>query len=83
MRLVEFLTPQRRSVAQSIDQSAVLDPTRARTCEPVLSQNAVDQFLLLSTSARSLIHGIISRSLAPTCSIGWAAHLARIALNEV
>src|SRR5215472_10755275 len=46
-------------------------------------QNAVDQFLLLSTSARCLIHGIISRSLAPTCSIGCSASLARVALNEV
>ena len=42
-----------------------------------------DQFLLLSTSARCLIHGIISRSLAPTCSIGCSASLARVALNEV
>src|SRR5271163_3911091 len=42
-----------------------------------------DQFRDRSTNALSLIHGIISRSLAPTCSMGWAAHLARIALNEV
>jgi hypothetical protein len=42
-----------------------------------------NQFRERSTSARSLIHGIMSRSLAPTCSIGCAAHLARIALNEV
>jgi hypothetical protein len=28
------------------------------------------QFLLLSTSARCLIHGIMARSLAPTSSIG-------------
>src|SRR5579884_2291436 len=41
------------------------------------------QFRLLSTSARCLIHGIISRSLAPTCSIGCSASLVRIALNEV
>src|SRR6187200_1248069 len=31
---------------------------------------AGSQFLLRSTSARCLIQGIISRSLAPTCSIG-------------
>src|SRR5229473_852920 len=42
-----------------------------------------DQFRLLSTSARCLIHGIISRSLAPTCSIGCSASLVRVALNEV
>src|SRR5436190_16768686 len=42
-----------------------------------------DQFLLRSTSARCLIQGIISRSLAPTCSIGCSASLARVALNEV
>src|SRR5580692_1433793 len=41
------------------------------------------QFLALSTSAPFLIHGIMSRSLAPTASIGWAASLARVALNEV
>ena len=32
-----------------------------------------DQFFDLSTSAFSLIHGIMSRSWAPTCSIGWSA----------
>src|SRR5438876_3562552 len=46
-------------------------------------QYAVDQFLVLSTSARCLIHGIMARSFSPTCSIGWAAHFARMALNEV
>src|ERR1700687_980897 len=44
---------------------------------------AANQFRLLSTKARCLIHGIISRSLAPTCSIGCWASLARVALNEV
>src|SRR5215813_6767175 len=44
---------------------------------------AVDQFRLRSTSARCLIHGIMARSFSPTCSSGWVAHLARIALNEV
>src|SRR5207302_8671866 len=51
-----------------------------------IPQNAVrfcHQFRERSTSARSLIHGIISRSLAPICSIGWAAHLARMALKDV
>src|ERR1700731_3231523 len=42
-----------------------------------------DQFLVLSTSAPFLIQGIMSRSLAPTSSIGCAASLARVALNEV
>src|SRR5271169_942763 len=42
-----------------------------------------DQFRDRSTSARCLIQGIISRSLAPTCSIGCSASLARVALNEV
>src|SRR6478672_8255074 len=41
------------------------------------------QFLVLSTSAPFLIHGIMSRSLAPTSSIGCSASLARVALNEV
>jgi hypothetical protein len=55
-----------------------------RDCaELVQSRTACDQFRLLSTSARCLIHGIISRSLAPTCSIGCSASLPRIALNEV
>src|SRR5581483_6414584 len=71
------------SVLRPIDQRPLLDPARARPCEPVLTQNAVDQFFDRSTSARSLIHGIISRSLAPTCSIGCSASLARVALNEV
>src|SRR5262249_39824654 len=52
-------------------------------CEPVRKVTAVDQFRLRSTSARCLIHGIIARSFSPTCSIGCAAHAARIALNEV
>src|SRR5262249_52680986 len=42
-----------------------------------------DQFLLRSTSARCLIHGIIARSLAPISSIGCVAILARMALNDV
>src|SRR5689334_24290924 len=42
-----------------------------------------DQFLLRSTMARCLIHGIMARSFAPTSSIGCAAFFARIALNEV
>src|SRR6188508_3377709 len=41
------------------------------------------QFLVLSTRAPFLIHGIMSRSLAPTSSIGCSASLARVALNEV
>src|ERR1035441_9454289 len=41
------------------------------------------QFFVLSTNARCLIHGIISRSLAPTCSAGCSASFARVALNEV
>src|SRR6516165_5496198 len=41
------------------------------------------QFFDLSTSAPFLIQGIMSRSLAPTSSIGCAASLARVALNEV
>jgi hypothetical protein len=38
-----------------IDQRALFDPKRARRREPVLMQNAVDQFLVLSTNARCLI----------------------------
>src|SRR3978361_1582963 len=41
------------------------------------------QFFVLSTSAPFLIHGILSRSLAPISSIGCSASLARVALNEV
>src|SRR6266700_6685742 len=50
--------------------------------EPV-SVDAVNQFLLRSTNARCLIHGIIARSLAPISSIGCVAILARMALNDV
>ena len=39
-----------------------------------------DQFFDLSTRALALIHGIISRSWAPTCSIGWAAFRRRRAV---
>src|SRR6266850_2152618 len=46
-------------------------------------EEAVHQFRLLSTRARCLIHGIMARSLAPISSIGCAAILARMALNEV
>src|SRR5262249_40276799 len=42
-----------------------------------------NQFRLLSTSARCLIHGIMARSFSPTCSMPCAADFARIALNEV
>src|SRR6187401_2581027 len=42
-----------------------------------------DQLRDLSTCAFALIHGIISRSFSPTCSIGCSASLARVALNEV
>ena len=41
------------------------------------------QFFALSTSAFSLIHGIMPRSCSPTFSIGWAAMRARVALKEV
>src|SRR5262244_22358 len=65
-----------------VDQRQLFDPTglaqRARHMQVV-----VDQFRLRSTRARCLIHGIMARSLAPTSSIGCAAILARIALNEV
>src|SRR5262249_34639203 len=50
--------------------------------EPV-SMDAGDQFLLRSTNARCLIHGIMARSLAPISSIGCVAILARMALNDV
>src|SRR5271165_5603451 len=75
--------PLRRLVAATIHQCPLLDPKRARPCEPVLAQNALDQFRDRSTNALCLIQGIISRSLAPTCSIGCSASLARVALNEV
>src|SRR5262245_10861333 len=44
---------------------------------------AAAQLRLRSTSARCLIHGIMVRSFSPICSIGCAAILARMALNEV
>src|SRR5882672_5279180 len=53
----------------------------ARSCPS--SADHKPQFLVLSTSAPFLIHGIMSRSFSPTSSIGWAASLARVALNEV
>jgi len=40
-----------------------------------------DQFLLLSTSAFCLIHGIIARSFSPTSSIGCSAARRRNALK--
>src|SRR3954466_6835489 len=46
-------------------------------------RNRGRQFLLLSTIARCLIHGIMPRSFSPTSSIGCDAILARMALNEV
>src|SRR6476620_1195567 len=57
-------------------------PWRARP-RPAKRGEARDQFLLLSTSAPFLIQGIMSRSFTPTSSIGCAASLARVALNEV
>src|ERR1700754_3423127 len=53
--------------------------------EPAMTktQTLVAQFFVLSTSAPFLIHGIMSRSFSPTCSIGWVASFARVALNEV
>src|SRR5207237_8323928 len=55
---------------------------QVRLCPPYADQ-ARPQFLVLSTSAPFLIQGIMSRSLAPTSSIGCSASLARVALNEV
>src|SRR5215470_5610322 len=65
------------------------DPKRpARSARPRLRDLALrlptrSQFFDLSTNAPFLIHGIMSRSFSPTCSIGWEASLARVALNEV
>src|SRR3954453_17923934 len=70
-------------IAATVHQRPLLDPKRARLREPVVASKTLDQFRLRSTSARCLIQGIISRSLAPTCSIGCSASLARVALNEV
>src|ERR1700722_8988884 len=47
------------------------------------SRSRQAQFFALSTSLFLPIQGIISRSFAPTSSIGWALARARIALNEV
>src|SRR5260370_39223313 len=55
----------------------------SRVSAIALTRDGGFQFLVLSTSAPFLIHGIMSRSLTPTSSIGWAASLARVALNEV
>src|SRR5262249_59615297 len=44
---------------------------------------ALHQFRLRSTNARCLIHGIMARSFSPMSSIGCAAILVRMALNEV
>src|ERR1700730_15032505 len=51
--------------------------------DPLAPSGLQDQFRDRSTNARCLIQGIISRSFAPTCSIGCSASLARVALNEV
>src|SRR3954467_8026613 len=74
---------RKASVLALVDQRVVLDH-RDRAC--AISQPRAwikPQFFDLSTSAPFLIHGIMSRSLAPTSSIGCAASLARVALNEV
>src|ERR1700730_3828279 len=62
----------------------IMSPTaRARRDRHQSSRHYVRQFFSLSTSLLAPIHGIMVRSLAPTSSIGCAAALARIALNEV
>src|SRR3954462_11936370 len=74
--------------------SSVLQPERA-SCQkhrlnakrapegPFAGRSLRNQLRALSTSAPFLIHGIMSRSFAPTSSIGCWASLARVALNEV
>src|SRR6478735_1756193 len=54
-----------------------------RACRAPHHEGRKVQFFVLSTKAPFLIHGIMSRSLAPISSIGWVASLARVALNEV
>src|SRR5712671_721778 len=71
-----------RLIPAAVHQRALLDPIGLASASPSRIK-ALDQFRLLSTSARSLIHGIMARSLAPTSSIGCCASLARVALNEV
>src|SRR5215510_14795255 len=70
-------------VSAPVGSRVVLDSNRACGASPSSVRDDVDQFRLLSTIARCLIHGIMARSFAPTSSIGCAAFFARIDLNEV
>src|SRR3984885_6077496 len=67
----------------SSDRPRISSASRQKIGAPRSIRGTNRQFLVLSTRAPFLIHGIMSRSLAPTSSIGWVASLARVALNEV
>src|SRR5580693_3878749 len=66
-----------------IERSEIRDSLAAGPGFRFAQSGLQDQFRDRSTSARCLIQGIISRTFAPTCSIGCSASLARVALNEV
>src|ERR1700740_2687186 len=86
----EGLTPRMHRSTLETDASAERDPSPALNAYALKAPSPTTrgegkkaQFFDLSTSAPFLIHGIMSRSLAPTSSMGWAESLARVALNEV
>src|SRR5262245_43302615 len=60
------------AIEKSLQVSKGRDRLRdlARICRRTFKTSCRAQFLLLSTSAPFLIHGIMSRSFSPTCSIG-------------
>src|SRR2546430_7790977 len=73
----------RRSGTHRRDRG-IMDPGSAAHRFALRSiRGTLSYFFVLSTSAPFLIHGIMSRSLTPTSSIGCCASLARVALNEV
>src|SRR4029078_2229355 len=54
----------------------------AERLPPARGPQGEGQFRDLSTSRFFAIHGIMARRRSPTASMGWAADVARIALNE-
>jgi hypothetical protein len=71
IKVLRFAFESTRQAAESICEPPTM---HAEFGSPTLAEpKALDQFLVLSTSALALIQGIMSRSFAPTSSIGWAA----------
>lgn len=65
--------PCRAPVPLIVKQLRAIPESASQRDEAAYEVRCLRQFLVLSTSALALIQGIMSRSLAPTSSIGWAA----------